>query len=147
MVVITRSSHQWCFIKKAVLKNFAIFTGKHLCWSLFLIQLRVFRSVTLLKRNSQHRCFPVNIAKFLRTPFFRNIWEQLLLDDSANAVLKTVAFKNSLKYLFKLCFSYTYWNLVIKNSLVALTWLRQLDARVWQKMKNGIRLTKLWANF
>ena len=25
------------FYKKAVLKHFAIFTGKHLCWSLFLI--------------------------------------------------------------------------------------------------------------
>ena len=29
-----RSSHQRCSIK-VVLKNFAIFTGKHLCWSLF----------------------------------------------------------------------------------------------------------------
>ena len=27
------------FYKKAVIKNFAIFTGKHLCWSLFLIQI------------------------------------------------------------------------------------------------------------
>ena len=33
------SSHQSCSIKKAVLNNFAIFTGKHLCWSLFLIKL------------------------------------------------------------------------------------------------------------
>ena len=30
-----RSSHQRCSIEKAVLKNFAIFTTKHLCWSLF----------------------------------------------------------------------------------------------------------------
>ena len=28
-------SHQKWPIKKVVLKNFAIFTGKHLCWSLF----------------------------------------------------------------------------------------------------------------
>ena len=28
------------FYKKAILKNFAILTGKHLCWSLFLIKLR-----------------------------------------------------------------------------------------------------------
>ena len=27
------------FYKEAVLKNFAIFTAKHLCWSLFLIKL------------------------------------------------------------------------------------------------------------
>ena len=30
-----RSSHQRCSIKKAFLKYFAIFTGKHLCCSLF----------------------------------------------------------------------------------------------------------------
>ena len=29
-----RSSHRRCPMKKAVLKNFAIFTGKFLCWSL-----------------------------------------------------------------------------------------------------------------
>ena len=33
-----RSSHQRCSIKKAVLRYFAVFTGKHLCWSLFLIK-------------------------------------------------------------------------------------------------------------
>ena len=29
---------------KAVLKNFAIFTGKNLCWILFLINLKAFKS-------------------------------------------------------------------------------------------------------
>ena len=36
-------------------RNFPIFTGKHLCWSLFSIKL---------KKRLQHMCFPVNIAKF-----------------------------------------------------------------------------------
>ena len=35
------------FFKIDVLKNFTIFTGKHLCWSLFLI-----KPATLLKSNS-----------------------------------------------------------------------------------------------
>ena len=39
------------FYKKTVLKNFSIFTGKYLCWNLFLIKLGVFRSTTLLKRD------------------------------------------------------------------------------------------------
>ena len=34
----------------------------------FLIKLQAFRSATLLKRDSQHTCFPVKFAKFLRTP-------------------------------------------------------------------------------
>ena len=32
------------FCKKVALKNFAIFTGKQLCWNLFLIKLQAFRS-------------------------------------------------------------------------------------------------------
>ena len=31
------------FYKKAVLKNFAMFTGKHLCWTFFLVKLQTFR--------------------------------------------------------------------------------------------------------
>ena len=52
-------------LKKDIPKPFTIFTGKHLCWSLFLIKLQVFRTATLLKRLQQ-RCFPLNIAKVLK---------------------------------------------------------------------------------
>ena len=36
-----RSSHQRCSMKKGVLKNFAKFTGKHLCQSLFINKVAV----------------------------------------------------------------------------------------------------------
>ena len=62
-----------CSIKKIVLKNFAIFTRKHLCWSPFLIQR------DFITKKLQHRCFHVSIAKFLRTPILKNICEWLLL--------------------------------------------------------------------
>ena len=52
-----RSSHWRCSVKKGVLKNFANFTGKYLCWSLFLINLQALRSATLLKRNSNTAVF------------------------------------------------------------------------------------------
>ena len=32
-----------------------------------------------IKKRTQHRCFPVNIAKFLRTPIWKNICRRLLL--------------------------------------------------------------------
>ena len=54
------------FFKIGILKNFVIFTGKHLCWSLFLIKLTQKTSKKL-----KHRCFLVNIAEFLRTLFLR----------------------------------------------------------------------------
>ena len=63
---VSRSSHQRCFIKKDVLRNFTEFTGKH--WS-----------ATLLKKRLWHRCFPVNSVKFLRTPFLQNTSWRLLL--------------------------------------------------------------------
>ena len=44
--------------KKGVLDNFAEFTGKHLCQSLFL--------KSLLKKRLWHRCFLVNFEKFSR---------------------------------------------------------------------------------
>ena len=47
----------------------------------FLIKLQVLglRSATLLKRTLWHRCFPVNFAKFLRTPFLTEHLRWLLL--------------------------------------------------------------------
>ena len=50
-----------CFSKKVFLK-FAIFTGKCLCWSLFLVKLQAWRPL----KRVQHRCFPVNIENLLR---------------------------------------------------------------------------------
>ena len=48
------------FKKKAVLKNFAIFTGK-------------LQAYNFIKNILQFRYFPLNIAKFLRTPISKNI--------------------------------------------------------------------------
>ena len=74
-----RSSHHRCFIKKPVLKYFAIFTWKRLCWSLFLIKLQAFRSATLLKAD-YNRCFPVIIAKCLIITILKNPCERRSLN-------------------------------------------------------------------
>ena len=66
-----RSRRSQRFLQKTVLKNFAIFTGKHLCWSFFNIVAGV-KTCSFIKKILQHRCFPVNIAKLLRTPFLQN---------------------------------------------------------------------------
>ena len=44
----------------------------------FLIMLQA-PPATLLKKTPWHRCFPVNFAKFLRTPFFTEHLRWLLL--------------------------------------------------------------------
>ena len=46
------------FCEKIVLQNFANFTGKHRCWSHFLIKLQALRPATLLKRDLNTDAFP-----------------------------------------------------------------------------------------
>ena len=65
------------FHKKAVFKNLAIFIGKHLCRSAFINENASFQSCNFIKKRVQHRCFPVTIAKFLRTSVLKNICERL----------------------------------------------------------------------
>ena len=54
------------FFKISVLKNFARFTGKNLCWSPFFNKIAGLHACNIKKRL-QHSCFAVNIAKFLKT--------------------------------------------------------------------------------
>ena len=63
---VFRSSHQRCYMKKTVLKNFIIFTGKH-------------QACNIIKKGFKHRFFPVNTAISLRTPISENILERLLV--------------------------------------------------------------------
>ena len=39
-LMLFRSSHRSCYVRKGVLRNFAKFTGKHLCHLFFLIKLQ-----------------------------------------------------------------------------------------------------------
>ena len=64
-----RSSRPDVLCKKGVLRNFAKFTGKHLCQSLY------FNKVA----GPRHKCFLVDFAKFLRTPFLTDHLRWLLL--------------------------------------------------------------------
>ena len=74
-----RSSHCRCSAERGFLKNFSKSTGKHLFQSPFLNKIAGLRSAFLLKKRLRHRCFPVNFAKFLRTPFAQNTSGLLLL--------------------------------------------------------------------
>ena len=57
------------WIKNKFSCNQLIFTGKHLCHSLFLNKVAGLMPPTLLKKWLWHRCFFLYSAKFLGTPF------------------------------------------------------------------------------
>ena len=80
--IIVRSSRSEVFCNKDVLRNFAKFTGKPLCQSPFLNKVAGLRpdACSFIKKRLWHRCFPVNFAKFLGTPFLKeHHWWLLLL--------------------------------------------------------------------
>ena len=64
---------QKMFFKTGVIRNFAIFTGKDLCWSLFLI---IFQPGPKRELNSGDFC---ENSKFLRTVSFKEHLPWLLL--------------------------------------------------------------------
>ena len=73
--------HRGCFTEKGIPKSFAKFTGKYLCQSLILIQLRASGwPATLLKKSHWHRCLLVSFEKLLRPPFLQNTSAGLLLN-------------------------------------------------------------------
>ena len=52
------------FCKKGVFRNFTKFTGKHLC--------QRSNDCNFIKNRLRFSCFPLNFAKFLKTPFLQN---------------------------------------------------------------------------
>ena len=52
-----RTSRSQMLFTISVLKNFAIFTEKHMCWNLFLIKLQSSRPATLLRKHSDKGVF------------------------------------------------------------------------------------------
>ena len=71
----TRSSHRRCSLKRGTFKNFAKFTGKHLCRNFFFNKVTSYTlwkhqktreyykgvwPATLLKKRFRKSCFPVN---------------------------------------------------------------------------------------
>ena len=69
-----KSSHRRCSVKRGVIKNCANFTGKHLCWSLFLIKLQVFENNYF---EAQHlwttACKKVSICLIVKILLLRRI--------------------------------------------------------------------------
>ena len=84
-----KSSHRGCSIKKAVLKNFALFTGKHPCWSFFS---------TLLKRDSNTVCYCCEIFKntYFEEHLRTTASELTLENECLKLCFWTVAFKTIL---------------------------------------------------
>ena len=103
------------FCKNGVLRNFAKFTRKHLRQSLFFNKV-VDQPANLLKARLWHRFFPVNFAKFLRTPFFiEHLCWNIDSQDSPFQEQESVVPFSSTAIDESGSESYIYWNKSDKN--------------------------------
>ena len=69
-----RSSRWRCSVKQGVLKNFPNFTGKNLCWSLFLIKLLFWGPATLLKKTPT-QVVSCKVCKLFKNNYFEeHLW-------------------------------------------------------------------------
>ena len=90
------------FFKKSVRRNFAEFTKKHLYQNLFFDKVKLCRSTTSLKASLYRRCFLVNFAKFVRTPFLQNTRGRLVLIIAVSIVVKGELANETVNYAQKL---------------------------------------------
>ena len=72
-----RASRSELFSKKDVLQNF-IYSQFHNFTHVKSLFNKPECMLFYYKETLQHRCFPVNIAKFLRTPILKNIYKRLI---------------------------------------------------------------------
>ena len=77
---------------KKVFLEFSQNSQENTCARVFFNKVTGLRSVSLLKKRLWHRCFPMNLAKFLTTPFFQNSSRRLLLDLQLIELLCTLCF-------------------------------------------------------
>ena len=64
-----RSNRPDVLCKKGVLKIFAKFTRKHLCWSVFSNKVAGLRPITLLQKEIPTQVFPCEFCKMFRNTF------------------------------------------------------------------------------
>ena len=101
-LVESKSTNRKCSLKKGVLKYFAKFPRKTPVLESLFNKIAGLEACNFIKKTLQHRCFPVKLAKFLRTPFFYRtpqVATSVLYESMEKVVKKTVFFKNCQIYL------------------------------------------------
>ena len=92
-----RSSHRRCSVKIGAPRNFANSPENTCVRVSFFNEVAGLRPAASLKKKLWHRCFPVNFAKFLRTPVLQNTNVDYLItsfDQASNALFEW--FQNNL---------------------------------------------------
>ena len=106
------------------------------------------QACNFVKSKLQHRCFPVNIAKFLRTAFFIEHLRRLLLSRMETCFLH--AKQKPSKYLIILTLQESSWSFrhpdeKIKHSVEPV--LKEINTARWLQASMTIRCLIDWRDF
>ena len=131
-----------------MLSKISQYSQKKTCAGVFQVCVEGLQARYFIKKRLQHRCFPVNIAKFLRTPILKNICEWLLLIILWSPSWKSISdkclssqqafvlswwgrLKDALKTSFVFVFRRRLQNVLIKKNMFALALrLQKTSSRV-----------------
>ena len=99
VISVVKSSHRRCSIKNLFFKILCIHRKTLVLEPLFN-KVAGLHACSFIKKRLQHRCFPMNTARFLRTPILRSICERILLNNVQPTT--TLITCNSRPELFKI---------------------------------------------
>ena len=108
-----RSNYLRCSVKKVFLEISHNSQDNTCARDSFLIKLQA-RLATLLKKSLWYRYFPVNFAKFLRTPFSQNTSGRLLLFIRVMAAIFQLSLSKVVKF-FVLNLFMSHNSLIVSN--------------------------------
>ena len=100
------------FYKKAILKTFAIITGKYLCWSVFLKKLQALRPTTLLNKTPT-QVFYCDYCETFKNTYFE---EHLRTAASESLFLEEYCHTTVAWLVTVLCFVQINWNVLLSKS-------------------------------
>ena len=86
--------------KKSVLKSFPIVTRKAPVLESFLNKAASLQACNFIKQRLQQRCSLVNIEKFLRTTFWKKIFERLLLCENRKFSILSYQTSNRVREIY-----------------------------------------------
>ena len=87
------SSHRGVFCEKGVLKNLPDFTGKHLCWNLFLVKLNAFSGLQIYQNKNR-----------LQYRFFCEIFKNTYFEEHLRTTASKLLFREKPHWLNKMRF-------------------------------------------
>ena len=112
----SRSSHSRMFFKIGVLKNFAIFN--------------------FIKKRLQHRCFPVNIAKFIRPALLRT--PPVAASDMALIIVRNSSFARRVTHKKKMWFmTWMFFWFYRERELVTVVYLTGRSEKFWETCRKA----------